>query len=438
MRRYGGARWTLSQTAESYTGALGRRYKEAEESLKRDGPISSKDVLLRCFLKAEKINAGGKFPKPRLIFPRTPRYNLWIASWLKPFEHWLWGNLKSLGNFHVPKTRVVAKGLSPVERANLIVRKWNAFDDPVVLEVDGKAFEAHILRDHLDLEHGIYVSAYRGCRSLQRALLPQLFLKGVAGNGIRFEREAGRASGDFNTGMGNSIQMLTAVDATLETFRTDGSGILRYDTLVDGDNALLFLEARDYVRVCAGFGERCRAITGHEMVLERPVRVIEHIRFGQSAPVWDGVKWRMVRDWKKVLSQGTSSHVHLRDIRFCKAYLAGVAMCEHSLGRGLPILGAWSKTLWDWAVVGGRVAQHSYRDYQAMGVDLDRLREPVPTDVTIEARISFEKAFGVTPDVQQLLEQQFRPPVISEWNSLAVPSGCCLELMPTALGESAL
>lgn len=424
-RRYSGSRWTLRQTAESYKGALGRRYLAAEESLMLDGSLSSRDIMLDCFLKAEKIKATGKFPKPRVIFPRSPRYNLLLASWLKPFEHWLWGNLKSIGNHGVPKSRVVAKGLSPVQRAGLIVRKFSAFRRCLVFEVDGKAFEAHLSRRHLLLEHGVYLAAYRSPGELSRLLSVQERLVGVAGNGLRFERDGGRASGDFNTGMGNTLSMVAFIDTIMTELN------VRYDSLSDGDNALLFLEVADSARVLERFSDLGTALTGQEFVLERPVEFIEGIRFGQSAPVWDGSKWRMVRDWRKVLSQGTSSHMHLHDLRFAPAYLAGVARCEWSLNRGLPILGTWSKTLWDWAMSHGRgVAAHGYRDYEYLGVDVDRLIDPISEEVSDEARWSFERAFGTTPDEQILVEQLLHPPVMREWDVQAVPLGSNLELHP--------
>lgn len=422
-RRYGGSRWSLEQTAESYTGALGRKYTAALASLMEESTISSRDLLLTCFLKAEKCSHQAKIPKPRVIFPRGPRYNLMLASWLKPFEHWLWGNLKSVGNRGVRKTRVVAKGLSPEQRANLIIRKFNQFRSCLVFEVDGKAFEAHLLQKHLEYEQGIYLAAYGSDPALARLLSAQLKLVGVAGNGLRFEREGGRASGDFNTGMGNTLCMVSFIDAIMRGFK------VRYDSLCDGDNALIFLEAADAPRVIGDFARVAVSLTGQEMVLEKPVRSIEGIRFGQSAPVFDGVRWRMVRDWRKVLSQGTSSHQHLHDLRFAPAFLAGVARCEHHLGAGLPILGTWSKMLWDWAVGYGRgVAPHCYRDYQALGVPVERITDPVDVEVSDEARWSFERAFGVTPDAQQLIEASLRPPDLRAWEPLETVPAVPMEL----------
>lgn len=401
-RRYDGSRWELRATAESYTGSLRRRYLEAQRSLEEDGPISRADYFLRAFVKAEKVRFN-KFQKPRMIFPRSPRYNLLLASWLKPFEHWLWGNLKSIGNSGVPKSRVVAKGLNPAQRANLIERKMRQIRDCVVFEVDGAAFEAHVDFWQLLQEHSVYETAYPRSGDLKRLLNRQLRNFGVTSCGVKFARLGGRASGDFNTGMGNSLVMLALVDACLRL-----SGSFQYDTLVDGDNALIFVEGRFSQVVVDGFAEHALRCSGHELVLERETRVLEEVRFGQSAPVVTARGLTMVRDWVKVVSQGTSSHIHLRDLRFASEWLLGAALCEVSLSRGVPILWKWASKLRELAESNRDVRFHPHVHYQMLGVDLSRVRaDAVVEGPSVQARESFFRAFGVSPEEQIRLESCF-------------------------------
>jgi len=396
--RYSESRWDYLETAHSYTGALRRRYLEAERSLMLDGPVRSSDLRLRAFLKAEKRHCSA-LAKPRMIFPRSPRYNLHLASWLKPFEHWLWGNLRRSAFSGTGNSRVVAKGLSPTQRANLIVRKFSEVPDCVVMEVDGKAFEAHLELWQLVQEHSVYSAAYPGDGALRTALNGQLRNSGFTSCGVRFSREAGRASGDFNTGMGNSIVMLAVVVGCMSAL-----GLSVWDTLVDGDNALVFLRRSDMSRVRPLFATTALAISGHEMTLERPVDFVEGIRFGQSAPVWCEGGWRMVREWRKVISHGVASHIHLLEPRFALEWTRGVALCEASLAHGVPVLGAWANRLLLLTEGVHRVRWDALRDYQVLGVDFakvgSRARSPDPF-----SRQSFHRAFGVTPDEQVQLEQ---------------------------------
>lgn len=432
-RRYGGKRWSYLETAESYTGSLRRRYIEAERSLREDGPLFARDWSLGAFLKAEKVNALAKFPKPRMIFPRSPRYNLCLASRLKPFEHWLWGNLKSWSRFGVPPTRVVAKGLNPTRRAGLVRRKMSQIPGCVVLEVDGKAFEAHVDVWQLVEEHSCYGAAFPGDRALLKLLSKQLRNFGVTKGGVKFSREGGRASGDYNTGMGNSVVMLSAVVGVLEVL-----GISMFDVLVDGDNALLFVRGVDYPRVDESFARVALEISGHEMVLERPVRLLEGIRFGQSAPVEVAGVWRMVRDWRKVLSQGTSNHAHLRELPFVHAYLRGVALCELSLARGLPILQRWCEVVLE-ATEGARELSFEqwYRDYQALGVV--GWGSSVAEVVRDSTRESFSRAFGISPSDQRIVEDSLSwSGVLAPWAPTESPTLANWEFVDPGLCENYL
>lgn len=399
VRAYEGGSWTHLQTALSYGGAMKRRYLEAERSLRVDGPVSSRDGLLRPFLKAEKVYESLS-PKPRMIFPRSPRYNLDLASRLKPFEHWLWGRLRAPGFLGFGVGRIVAKGLNQRQRANLVVRKFTSLDDCAVFEVDGKAFEAHVSVAQLEGEHGVYAAAFPGDAGLASLLRRQLVLKGKLASGVKFSRDGGRASGDFNTGMGNTIIMLVVVVAALRRHKVP------FDLLIDGDNALVFLRGGDVSCVLSDFASDVLLSSGHEVTLERPVRVIEEIRFGQCAPVFLGAVrgWCMVRDPFKVLRGALSSHRWLREPRFANEWLRGVAGCELSLARGVPVLQAWALQLQ--ALVGSPVGvrAHPYTDYFVRGAWFAGSEATI--SVLPETRVSFERAFGLAPEAQIALEKR--------------------------------
>lgn len=390
--RYCGTRWSHLETAESYDGSLRRRYVEAERSLRMDGPVSSRDAHLRAFLKAEKIGVS-KFAKPRMIFPRSPRFNLDLATWLKPFEHWLWGRLTARRLFGGSNTRVVAKGLSPRQRANLIARKFAQFKDCVVFEVDGSAFEAHITSRQLLEEHGVYKSAYPGDTGLSRLLRYQLFMKGTTSHGLKFFRPGGRASGDYNTGMGNTLTMLAAVVSAVK-------GRAPFDVLADGDNALIFVPASHWDVVVKGFHERVLAECGHEMVLEKPTRHLEGVRFGQSAPVHlgHGLGWTMVRDPWKVLSTAYASHRWLNEPKGGLRWIAGVSRCELSVARGVPVLQEIALKMHLATESLKPLGSDAYRDYFVVGAWLAGRKDVIRP--SREARLSFERAFGVSPSTQ--------------------------------------
>lgn len=401
-RKYVDGSWGYLQTALSYNGRLQRRYVEAARSLRVDGPLTKEDWYLRPFLKAEKFNGAAKVAKPRLIYPRSPRYNLALATRLKPFEHWLWGRLTARTFSTGGVGRVVAKGLNPVERANLIRRKMLNLDDCVVVEADGAAFEAHVGPYQLKEEHSVYLQAFPGDRGLRKLLRAQRRLEGTLPCGAKFSRDGGRASGDFNTGMGNSLVMLAVVVGVLSAHKVP------YDLLVDGDNALVFLRGVDSSRVMRTFASDVLSCSGQEVTLERPVRVLEEVRFGRSAPVFAGGSWRMVRDYRSVLSGALSSHRWLREPGFVPEWIRGVASCELSLARGVPVLQSWALGLQrEWGGPEG-VRAHPHTDLLYKGAWFAAGEESLA--VSLEARLSFERAFGLTPEAQVWLERALEAP----------------------------
>jgi len=258
---------TLYETAMSYEGRLRSRYLAAWQSLE-ESPLCREDFKLSPFLKAEKLNPN-KVHKPRMIMPRTPRYNLVLASYLKNFEHELYRRWKGPSG-----KRIVAKGMNPVQRAKIIEEKFLSIPDCVVVEVDGAQFEAHQTRDLLKEEHSVYLSKFPNLRWMLEA---QLTLEGRTSEHIKFSRPGCRASGDFNTGLGTTICMTVPVMSTMRIL-----GIREYDLLSDGDNCLLFLHQRDLPTLMSKFYDQMVRSAGLECTIENPVYVMEQITFGQS------------------------------------------------------------------------------------------------------------------------------------------------------------
>jgi len=407
-RRYRDGARSWRDTAESYSGALRRRYLEAARSLEEDGLSSYQDWTIRAFLKTEKNREPGKAMKPRLIYPRSPRYNLEVASRLKHYEHWLWGRLVGsvLG---CGVSRLVAKGLNPRQRANLIARKFRSFRECVCFEADGKAFEAHVGPSSLEQEHAVYLAAFRGDKRLKFLLSKQLELRGTLQCGAKFSRPGARASGDFNTGMGNSLVFLVEVVAALRSF-----SLSKYDVLVDGDNVLVFLERSEAAPVLRGFSQTILESSGHEVLLERPATVLEDVRFGGSAPIALGRRGLvMVREYHRVISGSFSTHIYLREPVFAKNWMIGVAMCELSCALGVPVLQAFfTSALVALGPYRKKVREFPHTESFATGAWFATLDDAV--EVTVEARVSFERAFGVAVEDQIRLEQSFSKMAFSD------------------------
>jgi len=398
-------RMTLEGVVATYTGRLRRRYQEALESLDVEPELTKYDKVLSAFLKAEKFNPLQKRSKPRMIMCRSPRFNLVLASYLKPIEHALWKRWK-FGMGGVTPTRVVGKGLNGFSRARILEEKMGSVGDCVVFEVDGKAFEAHVSKRQLKLEHSVYKAVYPGDEELNKLLEVQLGLRGKTVGGIKYSREGCRASGDFNTGLGNTLIMGSAVDATLQ-LASEHLGQFRATYLADGDNALLFVERRVAGDLRASFAAFMSQVCGHEMTVEKPVDLLEEITFGQCKPCYNGERYTMVRHPFKTLSYAFSGYRHYNQRAFTGPLLKAVCQAELALANGIPLLEAY--------FAGALRKLSSYRDLKDPSDFLEeRLRWGLGSytssgklrGCTAASRVSFEKAWGIGVEEQLVLEQQ--------------------------------
>jgi hypothetical protein len=391
---------THEQVAEAYRcGKLRTRYREAARSLSVEGLCTRRDARVSAFVKAEKLS--GKLSKPRIIMGRDPRYNLELAAYLKPVEAALYTGLRGWGKCFT-RTRLVAKGLDAGERAALIRRKLQARSDLVCFEIDGLAFEAHFSLPVLKEEHGAY---YRLCPDprLRELLSWQLSFTGRFRSGVRYRARGVRASGDYNTGSGNTLVMCALVVAAAEACGT------RWDFLADGDNAVVFVRARDL-----DTWRRELPVTflraGFEVKIGEAVSAVEEVDFGRSRPVCvDGV-WRMVRDPLRVLSGAFCGHSHYSEMRGGIRILRAVAYCEAVLGEGVPVLQEFAHAMLR-KTRGVRWPRDPYLDnyeYQRVVDRHDGWSAAHRKPVSLSTRLSFAQAWGVSVEEQLRWERLFR------------------------------
>lgn len=412
VRKHPVDRWSLERVAESYSGRLGLRYRRALDEIRVDGRVNRNDKKISAFLKAEKFNPLKKLSKPRMIMARAPKFNLSLASYLKPLEHMLWHKLKG-PRYRTISTRQVGKGLNGRQRASLIQKKLQNIGDAVVFEVDGKSFESHVTAKDIAREHSIYRQAYKGDAHLNELLDVQLELKGKTVGGIRFRRPGARASGDFNTGLGNTLIMLAVVRASFAVLFDRLGRPFRWDTLCDGDNALIFVERDVATWVHKSFAAVVQSVSSQELAVENPVTALEEIVFGQSKPCWNGHEYIMVRDPLKVISTAFSGYRHYDHYNFGLRLIKAVSQCELALARGIPILEAYfAKAL---ELVGnvpdlrdpemyleGRLLEAS-RLLRSSG---ETLADVKPLGVSARARRSFEVGWGISVERQLEMERE--------------------------------
>jgi hypothetical protein len=126
---------------------------------------------------------------------------------------------------------------------------------------------------------------------------------------------------------------------------------------------------------------------------------LECIQFCQHRIVAvDGV-YRMVRDWRKVIGKvRTGYRWHATETEF-DVYAATVGVCEGILNAGVPIISTFAEYLRQFGQPNDEVRK-SHWHYKQLSFSDYRF---VP--ISWATRVSFERAFGITPSEQARLEE---------------------------------
>jgi hypothetical protein len=374
------------------------RYKpECEMGIKKSASN------IQAFLKYERIRDPDK--DPRMIQFRGPAYGLELKSWLHGLEHRLY-SMKGDGK-RFPETRMIAKGLNSTARCQLLEKKLTRFTDWVILSIDAKRWDAHVTPEQLRIEHSVYNYCYND-PSLAALLEKQVHNKGFTSTGLKYSLKGGRMSGDMNTALGNCMLMVIFVSTAL-----DG---LKWDCLDDGDDCLIIVQRGDEVEATRRISQTFEGL-GHEIKFENRATTLEQVLFCQSMPVWDGTHYKFVRNHKKICGFGLNGSQFTRASgRGLQKYIKAVGLCELALNVGIPIVQAYAERL---IQLGGDVVV-PVKFFEHMGharafvalakneahTGYDGLSRIAARSVTVESRMSFWRAYGVTPGEQEILERE--------------------------------
>lgn len=398
---YAVAPYTMERFVECYVGRKKQVYEQARLSL-LSSEVERKDSYLKTFVKAEKLNLTAKpDPDPRVIQPRTPRYNLAVGQYIKACEHMIYKAIDKMWG-----RPTVMKGLNADKRGAAIWRIWQEFDSPVAVGADASRFDQHVSRALLELEHTVYNSIFRDAR-LRMLLTWQLDNRGFvyATDGkIKYRVSGSRMSGDMNTALGNVLLMSLMMHAYVQTKQ------FKVALINDGDDCVLVCE-KEHVDQLNDMPDWFRQL-GMIMTVEPPVDEIELIEFCQSRPIEisAGV-YRMVRDPRCTLSKDLACVKPVQGERDYRFFRRAIGQCGLALAGDVPIYWQFYQMLMRGTTdndlkKAGRGKRREIQletgmQFLALGMD-QKISAP-----TTEARISFAKAFGIVPDLQMALEGEY-------------------------------
>lgn len=389
--------WTEEQFLDSCNGPKRKRYEAAAESL-REEDLGKRDARVEVFIKYEKTDHTTKQdPVPRVISPRTPRYNLKLGKYIKKLEPLLF---KSLGKLFGDTT--VIKGFNAYQSAMKLRKKWDHFKNPVAIGLDASRFDQHVSVDALKFEHDIYMKCFplkKHQRKLRRLLNMQLenHCVGYTPEGVvKYTIRGTRMSGDMNTSLGNCVLMCCMIKAY-----ADFVGI-ELKLANNGDDCVVFMEKSDMNKFQEGVYEYFLGL-GFNMKVEKPVFEFDQIEFCQTHPVYDGERWIMMRNPHVVPSKDSVFLQPYQSMGQVFNWMKTMSIGGLRMSGGLPVLQNFYMMFGRYGAQ-GRVIPKVWSWYHNKLINrMDRDFGPVSP----EARLSVWLAYNLTPDEQVMLETEY-------------------------------
>jgi len=381
-----------------YHGAKRERYIRAADDLLNYG-LDRIEAKVKMFVKFEKLNSTKVNPDPRAIQFRHPKYCVAVGKYLKPMEEYLY-RLHGDGTV-LPATRVIGKGLSSDERAELLRMKMREFTDVCVLSLDASRFDQHVSRELLEIEHSIYL-AMNDNDEFRMLLSWQLDNKGVSSLGIKYKCRGRRMSGDMNTALGNCLLMVLMVSCFMYG--------KKYDILDDGDDCLLLIERQDQLWVETHIMDEFLSY-GMELKVENVAYELEGVEWCQCKPIQvTAEKVRFIRSPHKVMSAALGGTKYFVQEGARRKLVNTIGMAELILNLGVPVLQEFALALMRNAATTKSFALADLDSYfhrlkrELSAMNMRQLARVQPVPITDEARQSFFLAYGMTWGEQLALE----------------------------------
>lgn len=383
---------TPEEFADSYKGRKRTLYASYVDDYIHSG-VQEVHSHFKAFMKVEKVPTN---KSPRTIQPRHPIYNIGLGRYLKHNEKPIFRAIAKVFS----QRYVVFKGLNANEMGEEMRLLWEKYDNPVAIGLDASRFDASVDSGMLEHEHGVYNMLFRS-KELARLLRMQVNNKGTAychDGKVKYRVHGGRGSGDMNTSLGNSYIMCAIVWTWLSQVGVKAS------LVNNGDDCVVILDHRDLASFTNGFAEYTKTL-GFTMVVEAPVAEFEQIEFCQTRPVWVEGGWRMVRNYNAAREKDSMCLFPLDKRGALESWLYAVGECGLALCAGIPVM----QEMYSAFMRSGKPSKMGEALFMQGGTRMMRGdMEAKRVEVEDDTRVSFFRAFGVTPDEQTAMEEYYR------------------------------
>lgn len=350
-----------------FTGGKRAMYQKARERIRQEG-FNPKWAVVKMFIKPDRYPLNEVARKPaRAIQSRDPAYNLIIGKYLKPIEHYIY---KTFGTF--------AKMRNNQQRAADVIKMIGAFNHPVFINLDHSKFDSCCNANYLRMTHKIYLKFCRS-RFLKYALNFKINNVCYSKGGIKYKVKGTRMSGDYDTGLGNSL----INDYLLFTAFSH----VKHRRYLDGDDSIIIVEKCDLGKIDFNIFQKM-GFDSKIDITEDPSK----IEFCQSRLCLSPVPTFTRNPWRALSHLCVSTKVYPK--KFWPSLMEARLMCELHVSKGVPILEPIARK----SLIG--ITPYYQEDDRWM------LKLPKQQDVpiTLAEREAYSKCWDLNPEEQILIE----------------------------------
>lgn len=368
-----------------------KRYRRALVRLTRYG-LREKDCEIKMFIKNERM----KYPNddcteielkpPRAIQARGQSFNLVVQRYMIPYA-------KFFKDMRVYSGRSpFAKGMDPIQIAQQLLDDWDNMTDPVALLLDQEKFDSSLNTQWIKETHRYY-RGYFCCDEIIRLLRVQLRNKCTTATGLRYVVVGTRMSGDPDTSDGNSTANLALICHLMRE--------CSYRETVMGDDCVVIFERHHLPLIMNRLLEHKLNRTYPWKTTYRVTDVFEDIDFCQCKPVKTINGYIMVRDISRVITRGLTciSQTVVNNPGLYYDWLRAVGDCEYSCNPGVPVHSSVAKYMQSYS-------NRPIKEPQDKS-EFKMLHGKYKHNITTEARLSYQRAFGIDINMQHRIEQWF-------------------------------
>lgn len=384
--------------------SIKKRYEKAWFDIQQRRVIHNENTsALSAFVKFEKIPIGkiddGK--APRLIQFRDYKY---LYSFKRAFLPISLGvkSCDAMTEHGQRLNTVFTKNYPGHAIGDLIADAWGSFKDPVAVCLDHKCFDGHFMTQHMKVAHKTWNRLSKS-KLLARLLKEQTITRIRTQCGIKVKASGKRASGEYTTSDENGITNYNMIKAVMKALHVKSCQIF-----VNGDDSIIIMERVDFNKIKMDQLLSEFAYLNMETSLDRIADSIEQISYCQSSPVNIGGKWTMVKTPFRAMSRLCyTDKLYPQDA--LRRYYGGLGLCELAVSAGVPMLQSFA--LWLISQSRGSRPIGGINKVVAKSINPGSL---TVKEISLETRLSFEKAFGYSVEDQARVEGYFAGGIVKD------------------------